>query len=397
MDDYFESLKSKENNFFFRTYKRLNIHIEKGEGCYLITADGRRILDMFGGLAVNMLGYNHQAIKSAIENQINKYLHLSNYFYQDTQIRLAEKLITKTGFSKLFFTNSGTEAAEAALKIIRKYFHKTRKKEIIAFTGSFHGRTLGALSLTGRAEYRKDFEPLMSNVKFLRFNSTADLAKNINTKTSAVFLECMQGEGGINQVTPVFIKKLTELKNKYGFLLTADEIQSGLGRTGKFFAFEHYGLEPDLVLIAKGVGGGLPLGAVLGNETVSGVLDFGLHGSTFGGNPVACAAGLVVMNELEKGLMNNAIEMGKYLKEKLLVIKNNYPDKIKEVRGMGLMLGIELSFKGQPVVEKMLEEGVLVNCTNKKVIRLLPPLIITRDEADLFLNKFTNVIETLKI
>jgi acetylornithine/succinyldiaminopimelate/putrescine aminotransferase len=237
----------------------------------------------------------------------------------------------------------------------------------------------------------------MSNVKFLRFNSTADLAKNINTKTSAVFLECMQGEGGINQVTPVFIKKLTELKNKYGFLLTADEIQSGLGRTGKFFAFEHYGLEPDLVLIAKGVGGGLPLGAVLGNETVSGVLDFGLHGSTFGGNPVACAAGLVVMNELEKGLMNNAIEMGKYLKEKLLVIKNNYPDKIKEVRGMGLMLGIELSFKGQPVVEKMLEEGVLVNCTNKKVIRLLPPLIITRDEADLFLNKFTNVIETLKI
>lgn len=195
MNTDFEKLKNKESDFFFRTYRRLDVKIERGEGCFLFTSDGRKILDMFGGLAVNILGYNHPAVNNAISEQIGKYIHLSNLFYQEPQISLAEKLINLTGFKKIFFTNSGTESAETALKIIRKYFHGTRKREIIAFTGSFHGRTLGALSLTERTKYREDFEPLLPNVKFLRFNSPADLTKNITARTSAVFIECLQGEG----------------------------------------------------------------------------------------------------------------------------------------------------------------------------------------------------------
>ena len=392
MKKSFERLIQKEEEYFFRTYRRLKIHIERGKDCYLYTDDGRKILDMFGGLAVNILGYNHREVNKAISKQIGKYIHLSNIFYQDTQILLAEKLIGLTGFKKIFFTNSGTEAAETALKIIRKHFSGSQKKDIIAFSGSFHGRTLGGLSLTERAKYREGFEPLLTDVKFVPFNSLAELEKNVNDNTSAIFIECLQGEGGINSVTPAFIQKLMELKQKFGFLIAADEIQSGIGRTGKFFSFEHFALKPDIVLIAKGMGGGLPLGAVLGNEIVAGVFGQGQHGSTFGGNPVACAAGLAVIEEIKKGLMNNAYKMGEYLKKRLLVHKKKYPDKIKDVRGMGLMIGIEIAGDGQTIVHKMLDEGVLVNCTNVNVIRLLPPLVITRKEADIFLKKFKKVV-----
>jgi len=392
MKSELDNLRTKEKEYFFRTYRRLNVRIEKGNGCYLFTGDGRKILDMFGGLAVNILGYNNPGVNKAIIEQVHRYIHLSNIFYQDTQIQLAEMLIKLSGLKKIFFTNSGTESAEGALKIIRKHFNGSDKKDVIAFTGSFHGRTLGALSLTGRDKYREGFEPLLMNVKFLLFDSENELEGNINDKTSAVFVECIQGEGGINIASSSFIRKLTELKQKYGFLIAADEIQSGIGRTGKFFAYEHFGLEPDIVLIAKGMGGGLPLGALLGNEVVSDVFDYGQHGSTFGGNPVSCAAGIAVMEQLENGLMHNAVEMGKYLKEKLTALKNEYPSKIRDIRGIGLMMGIELTFKGQEVVEKMLDADVLVNCTNDNVIRLLPPLIITKTEADLFLEKFEKVI-----
>jgi len=297
-----------------------------------------------------------------------------------------------SGFKKIFFTNSGTEAAEAAIKIIRKKFKGTAKKELVSFTGSFHGRTMGALSLTFRKKYQEDFEPLLPNVKNAEFNSIDSLKQAVNENTAAVFIECIQGEGGINVADLNFIHKLAELKKKYEFLIVADEIQSGTGRTGKLHAFEHYEFLPDLVLIAKGIGGGLPLGAILGGETVEDVLTQGSHGTTFGGNPVAAASGLVVFNEVEKRLMNNADQVGRYLISKLNDLKTKYPNKIKDVRGMGLMIGIELKYEGQNLIEKLMEHNVLVNCTNVNVIRLLPPLILTINEADLFLDKFEKLV-----
>lgn len=384
-------IEAEERNFF-HTYKRLNIKIEKGDGCYLYTDKGDKILDMFGGLAVNILGYNNAKINDVIESQLKKYIHLSNLFYQEPQIVLAEKLTSLSGYNKIFFSNSGTEAIEAALKLIRKYYYNNSKKEIISFTGAFHGRTMGALSLSGRDKYKKYFGPFLENFLTLKFNSKIDLEKNVNENTAAVFLEYIQGEGGINAVTEQFIDALAELREKYGFLIAADEIQAGVGRTGKLHSFEHFRLKPDIVILAKGIGGGLPLGAVLGNERVENVFEFGDHGSTFGGNPVSAAAGLAILNELENGLMNNAKRIGEYLISELKKIQNAKPGKIKEVRGKGLMIGIETSINCKDIVNDMIMKKVLVNCTNENVIRLLPPLIIGKKEADIFLESIIGVI-----
>jgi acetylornithine/N-succinyldiaminopimelate aminotransferase len=387
------TLSTLEDKDFFHTYKRLKIIIERGEGCFLYTDKGNKILDMFGGLAVNVLGYNHHGVNEAIEKQVKRYLHVSNYFYQDTQIELAEKILEMSGFKKLFFSNSGTESTEGAIKLVRKFFKGTEKKTLVSFSGSFHGRTMGALSLTARKKYREDFGPFLADTKHLTFNSVDELKENIDEKTAAVFIEPIQGEGGVNIAGKDFINEIKELQKKYGFLIIADEIQSGVGRTGKLHGFEHFKLEPDIVTLAKGIGGGLPLGALLGNEKVADVFSYGDHGSTFGGSPVASASGNVVFNELKNGLIENARIRGDYLKQNLENLRQKYSDKIKEVRGIGLMVGIELKFDGQPVVEKMMEKDVLVNCTNGNVIRLLPPLIITEKEIDLFLGVFETVIK----
>ncbi|HWA06810.1 MAG TPA: acetylornithine/succinylornithine family transaminase [Ignavibacteria bacterium] len=388
-------LKIQEENDFFHTYKRLQLEIERGEGCYLYTSSGDKILDIFGGLAVNVLGYGHKKMNDAIKDQVDKYIHISNLFYQKRQIALAEKIKHLSGFEKVFFCNSGTEAAEAAIKAVRKYFLGTDKTTLVSFTGSFHGRTMGALSLTARKKYREQFLPLLPDVKHLEFNSVAELEANINDKTAAVFIECLQGEGGINPAQAEFISKLNELKNKYGFIIAADEIQSGVGRTGTFNAFTQFGLDADLIIMAKGIGGGLPLGAIAGSKRVENVFTYGEHGSTFGGNPVAAASGLVVMEELEQGLMQKNRINGEILINKLNSIKQKFSDKIKEVRGLGLMIGVELTSPGQPVVDELIKRNVLVNCTNENVIRLLPPYIITETEIELFCVKFEEVISNL--
>ena len=388
------TLTSIEDKDFFHTYKRLKIVIEKGEGCYLYTDNGSKILDMFGGLAVNVLGYNHKKLNEAIEKQIKRYLHLSNYFYQDTQIELAERVLAMSGYKRIFFSNSGTESIEGAIKLIRKFFKGKEKKTLVSFSGSFHGRTMGALSLTGRKKYKEDFGPFLSDTKRLEFNSPWDLRNNIDEKTAAIFIEPIQGEGGVNAASDEFVKEIIKLQNKFEFIIVADEIQSGVGRTGKLHGFGHFGLKPDIVTLAKGIGGGLPLGAILGNERVSEVFNYGDHGSTFGGSPVAAAGGIVVFNELKNGLMDKVVSTGNYLKLKLKTIQQKYPDKIREVRGLGLMAGIELTFDGQNVVNKMMEKNVLVNCTNGNVIRLLPPLIIQESEIDLFTQAFEDVIES---
>lgn len=387
-----QNIISSEEHDFFHTYKRLPIVIERGEGCWLYTDSGRKILDMFGGLAVNVLGYNHPGMNKAIEEQIKKYVHISNLFYQEKQLELANLITQMSGFSKVFFCNSGTEAVEAAIKLTRKFFIGTSKRTLVSFSGSFHGRTMGALSLTARKKYREQFEPLLPDIKHLEFNSVEALENNIDDSTAAVFIECIQGEGGVNPATQEFIDALIRLRDKYGFLIAADEIQSGVGRTGKLHAFEHFGLQPDVVILAKGIGGGLPLGAILGNERVQEVFTYGEHGSTFGGNPVAAASGIVVFNELSGGLMKRTAEMGEILISKLEIVQQKFPEKIKSIRGKGLMIGIELYKPCQQIVEKLMEKDVLVNCTNENVIRLLPPYIITEEDVKFFLSRFDEIM-----
>jgi len=387
-------LASSENRDFFHTYKRLGILIERGEGCYLYTSGGERILDMFGGLAVNVLGYNHPALIAAVESQIRKYFHLSNLFYQENQVKLAEKLIESSGMKKVFFSNSGTEAVEAAIKLSRKFFKGTEKQKMVSFTGSFHGRTMGALSLTARKKYKEDFAPLLPDVQNLAFNSTNELIENIDENTAIVFIECIQGEGGVNVASSEFVNELIVLRNKHEFLIAADEIQSGVGRTGKFSSFEHYGLIPDIAILAKGIGGGLPLGAMLGSERVENVFSYGDHGSTFGGNPVAAACGITVIDQLYAGVMENARNIGLYLMSAIENLKKRF-HIIREVRGKGLMIGIELSIPCKEVVDLLIPEGVLINCTNENVIRLLPPLILTQSDCNFFLEKFEKVITKL--
>ncbi len=373
----------RESEYFFHTYKRLPLEIERGDGVYLYTKNGKRYLDMFGGLAVNALGYNHPKVTEAIYEQSKRYTHLSNYFLQEPQLQLAQLLVKQSGFAKIFFSNSGTEAIEGAIKIARKWGSKRGKTDIISFSNAFHGRTFGALSIMDRPQYREGYGPFLPNCCVAEFNNPEQLQSALGRKTAAVVLEFIQGEGGIRPVTKEFVDELRRLKKQLGFLLIADEIQSGIGRTGKFFGFQHYDIEPDIVVVAKPIGGGLPLGAILGNTAVADVLEPGVHGTTFGGNPVACAAGIVVMHEIiDGGLMENANRLGTIFFEKLKSLQNEFPDLVKEVRGFGLMAGMELTREGDSIVKTIRDKGILVNCTSQTVLRFLPPLIINEHHIE---------------
>jgi len=390
------NLFQKEEQYFFHTYHRLGLDIERGDGMYLYSRDGKRYLDFFGGLAVNALGYNHPKVNQAIIDQVHKYIHLSNYYVQEPQVKLAEKIITVSGFKHIFFGNSGTEAVEGAIKLARKWGKTNGKTQLIGLSNSFHGRTMGALSLTERPKYREGYEPFLPNVCHVGFNDVKQLRETVNGETLGVILEFIQGEGGVYVVSPEFAAALNELRDKFGFLIIGDEIQTGMGRTGKFFAFEHFGVRPDVVVIAKAIGGGLPLGAFLGGDRVADVLSYGAHGTTFGGNPVACAAGVAVLHEvLDNGLMKQAGEIGGYLKKKFLDLQARYPALIREVRGYGCMLGVELTQDGQSVVDAMQERGYLVNCTHQTVLRFLPPYIVTREQCDAMTDELSDVIRTL--
>src|ERR1041385_5128644 len=315
----------RESQYFFHTYKRIPLEIERGEGVYLFTKDGRRYLDMFAGLAVNALGYGHPNVLKAIDGQVRKYIHLSNYYLQEPQFQLAESMIKYSGYQKIFFANSGTEAIEGAIKTVRKWGSKKGKSEIISFTNAFHGRTMGALSMMDRPKYREGYEPFLDRFSIVEFNNIRALQQAVTSKTAAIVLEFIQGEGGIAPVTREFAGEIQRLKDTFGLLVVADEIQCGIGRTGKFFGFQHFSVTPDIVVVAKPLGGGLPLGAILGNAAVANVLEPGVHGTTFGGNPVACAAGIAVLEEImDHGLINNAEKMGNVLTSRLLELKAQF-------------------------------------------------------------------------
>lgn len=391
------SLFEKEQNLFFHTYKRLSLDIVRGEGVYLFDRRNKRYLDLVGGLAVNALGYGNDRVIEAIERQIRKYIHLSNYFVQEPQVRLAEKIISASGYEKIFFTNSGTEAIEGAIKLARKWGKGTKKQNLFGMSNAFHGRTMGALSLMDKTKYKDDYGPFLPHCSTLQFNDVEDLRRSIDDQTLGVVIEFIQGEGGIYVPGVEYIRVLKELQTRHGFLLIADEIQCGLGRTGKVFGFEHFNVSPDIVVLAKAIGGGLPLGAFLGNKRLAETFTYGVHGTTFGGNPVACAAGLAALEQIfDGGLMANAAKIGAHLRSSLEEVRREFPSLVREVRGFGCMIGIELTREVQPVVDELQSRGILVNGTNVNVIRLLPPLIVGIDHCDEFVAQFREILSTLK-
>lgn len=389
------NLRDREKEFLLQTYKRLPIEVDHADGVYIYGKDGKKYLDFLGGIAVNALGYNNSRVKLAIAEQINRYLHVSNMFYMDTQIELAGLLCRLSGYSKMFMTNSGTEAVEGAIKVARKWGNVEKKKHIFALSNAFHGRTFGALSLTDRQKYRQGFEPFLPDVDHIAFNDIEDLRKKIDPNTAAVFVEFIQGEGGVNVVSEKFVNELFSLKREHNFLIVADEIQTGIYRTGKLFSFEHYHVHPDLVTVAKPIGGGLPLGGILFDGSVEGVLGYGAHGTTFGGNPVSCAAGLATLKELtETQIDSHVTQTGTYFRKKLREFQAKHTGLVSEVRGLGLMIGVELKIECGEIVNRLLDDGILANCTNGNVVRLLPPLVIEEEHVDIFMDAFERAVQT---
>jgi len=376
------SLIKREHDSIFQTYKRLPIVVDHAEGARITDVEGNVYLDFLGGIAVNALGHSHPKIIEAINNQIKKYIHLSNYFYQEPQVLLAEKLKSISGYDRVFFSNSGTEANEGAIKLARRWGYDKEKTHIIGFTGGFHGRTYGTLSLMDKPLYKEKMGPFLPNMRMLQYNNIQALIGEINDFTCAIIIEFIQGEGGITSAENEFIDKIFDLKKKFGFLVIADEIQCGTGRTGKFFGFNHYDVSPDIVTMAKGIGGGLPLGAILAKEELAKVWEKGMHGTTYGGNALACTTGLVVLEELDNGLMTHVSETGHYFTNMLKRIQKEFPTLIYEVRGIGLMQGLLLSFDANELVNALLEKKIITNAASGKVLRLVPPLIITKDDVN---------------
>jgi predicted acetylornithine/succinylornithine family transaminase len=387
-----KNIFEKEKELFLPTYKRIPIDISHGKGVYLYDKNRKKYLDFFSGLAVNALGYADPDLINAISEQVKKFSHLSNNFITDVQTEFAEKLLKYSGMKGIFLSNSGTEAVECAIKLIRKV--KGPDKKIFSFTGSFHGRTYGALTLTPKEKYQQGYEPLLSNISYIKFNHIEDLQNKVDPNTASVFIEFIQGEGGIVPASDEFVKKIEELRRKFSFILVADEIQTGTGRTGKPFAFNHYNILPDIVVTAKAIGGGLPLGAILVSSELKNIFSIGTHGTTFGGNPVACAAGNIVFKKVfEEGLMENVQEYGEYFINLLNMLKKDFSKDIKEVRGRSYMLGVEHFYDCSQIVEKFRDRGALVNCTNQNVVRILPPLIAEKEHIDFFVAEYRNILK----
>ncbi|HAG69048.1 MAG TPA: aspartate aminotransferase family protein, partial [Lachnospiraceae bacterium] len=380
------------------TYNRFPVVFERGEGVRLYDASGKEYLDFCAGIAVNALGYGNEAYKEALKAQIDKLTHISNYFYNEPAIRAAETLTALCGLDRVFFTNSGAEAIEGAIKTARKYAflkdHST-EHEIIAMEHSFHGRTMGALSITGTAAYREPFLPMIGNVRYAAFNDIDSVKALLNDRTCAIFMETIQGEGGIIPAQQEFLKEVRRLCDENDILLILDEIQCGMGRSGNMFAYEAYGIKPDVLTLAKGLGSGVPVGAFLMSERVAeGSLCAGDHGSTYGGNPFACTAVLAVIREMERlNITENVRERGAYLRRRLIELKEKHP-VIRDIRGTGLIQGIELdsSVKASEVCGKCLENGLVVVSAAGNVVRLIPPLVISDEDVDEMAEKLGEVI-----
>lgn len=379
----FQEIVELERSYLLQTYQRYPLAIVRGKGVFVYDVDGRRYLDFVAGLGVNALGYAHPRIVKAIREQAARVIHTSNLYYNEYQGELAKKLCQLSGLDRVFFTNSGTEAMEGALKLARAASSATPgKSSVIALDGSFHGRTFGALSLTGQEKYRKNFEPLLEGVKFVRLNDLDHLRQIVDQSTCAIVLEPIQGEGGIRECSREFMAAARSLADQHGAALIFDEIQCGLGRLGEVFAFQHYGVTPDVVTIAKPLAAGLPLGAFITREKFAGALGFGKHGTTFGGGPLACRVALEYFKVLEEeNLLENVRRVGAYLKEQLNALASSIVIA-REVRGHGLMQALDLSVPSRPIVEAAQEAGVLLNSTQETAVRFLPPFLAKEEHVD---------------
>jgi len=389
-----------EHQYLLQSYVRADFVIERGEGVYLYDSEGRRYLDFVAGIAVNALGYGDRDVLKAINDQAERLIHVSNLYHTQPAIELAKLLVQSSpAFAKAFFCNSGAEANEGAIKFARKYVSKVLGREggeIISMYNAFHGRTLTTLSATPKPKYQDGFYPLPPGFKYVPFNDIEALKEAITDKTAAIMIEPVQGEGGIHVADKDYLKAVRDLCDDKNIVLIFDEVQCGMGRTGRMFAFEHYGVEPDILTLAKALGGGVPIGAVVLKEEIAKALSYGDHGTTFGGNPLACSAALASVEVIEELIKDDkVIEKGKYFIRKLenLIEKYNF---IKEVRGLGLMIGAELEFNGADIVKKMLEKGFLINCTSDTVLRFLPPLIVEKEHIDALINALDEVFTEIK-
>jgi len=383
--DSFQQIADRERRFLLETYSRYPVVFVRGKGMFLVDPEGRRYLDFVAGLGVNALGHRHPRIVKTIREQAAKLIHLSNLYYNEYQGLLAEKLCSLSGLERVFFSNSGTEAIEGAIKLARLAGHRAggeAKCELVALEGSYHGRTFGAMSLTGQDKYRRGFEPLLENVKFVPRNDAHAIRAVVNDNTAAIILEPIFGEGGIHECSREFLWQCRAAADRHHAALILDEIQCGLGRTGTMFAFQIFGITPDIVAIAKPIAAGLPLGAFLAREEFASAISVGQHGTTFGGGPLACRVALEYLSILEQEkLLENVSRVGAYLHEKLNDLVENCAAAVA-TRGRGLIQGLQLEIPARPVVEHALGEGVLINSTQDTVIRFLPPFLVQEKHVD---------------
>jgi acetylornithine/N-succinyldiaminopimelate aminotransferase len=385
-----EEVRAAEARLLLSTYDRSPIFFTGGEGVHLIDEKGERYLDLLSGIGVNALGYGHPAIVETIARQSRALIHISNLYFHEGQAELALRLTERAGLDRVFFCNSGTEAWEGALKLARAYAGLRRSEganigtKFLALEQSFHGRTFGSVSTTYKEKYREPFGPVVPGVEFVRFNDVADLRAKFSGEVCAILVEAIQGEGGVRPLTQEFFDEARRLADSTGALLIADEIQAGMGRTGKWCAYQHYGIQPDVTTLAKPLAGGLPLGAVLCTEEVARVMHAGMHGTTFGGGPLACAVAVAVIDTMEKeGLLAHATEVGDYFQQQLRALAARH-DAIVDVRGKGLMVAAELDSAdlAKAVVGEMLKRHILINCTSETVLRFLPAYILEREHVD---------------
>ncbi len=385
MKETAQQIFEKDARDYLPVFSRYKIVLDHGEGVYVYDNTGKKYIDFLGGIAVNVLGHAYAPLTSAVAEQAGKLIHCSNLYYTQAQADAASKLVKLSGLDRAFFGNSGAEANEGAIKLARKYAHTISpyKSQIITAWDSFHGRTVATLTATGQPKYQEGFGPLPEGFDYVSYNDIDELAQRMSDKTCAVMLETIQGEGGVYPPKDDYLKKVRGLCDKHHALLILDEIQAGIGRSGKFFAYEKYGVKPDIVTLAKGLAGGVPIGAFVVTERVAKALHPGDHGTTFGGNPLACAAANVVLDTVPKpGFLKNVEEVGSYFRQRLEALREKYPSLISEIRGTGLILGAQLTKPGRDIVNEVLERGAIINCTAGTVLRFIPPLIITKEHVD---------------
>lgn len=389
-----EEIKALDSKYYMNTFgERTPLCFTKGEGITLTATDGREYKDFFAGIAVNCLGHGHKRLTEELCDQVTKLLHTSNVYYGEYQARLAKMLVENSCCDRVFFANSGAEANEGAIKLAKKYFvmqGKEEKREFITLKKSFHGRTLATVAATGQEKYQKPYKPLIEKFIHVEINNIEELKNAVNENTAAIMVELVQGESGVYPLNPEYVKAIVEVCKENDIILIADEIQTGIGRCGTLFAYENFGIEPDIVTMAKGLGGGVPVGAFLAKQKIADAFVPGDHGTTFGGNPLAMRAGTVVIDEMLNGVIENAKEMGKYFFERLNSIKS---DAIKEVRGMGLMIGVEFNENNaKELCAKMRDRGYLVGAIGDNIFRIVPPLIITKEDIDGFIDNLKEIL-----